>query len=86
MGCVRALTPSAADLVTGGPEDILRQIPRPACGMCIEFGKLKGFSLFILDVQITGWIDQGLNEKAYIVPGLGDFGERRCVFSFAGVV
>lgn len=29
-------------------------------------------------VQITGWIDQGLNEKAYIVPGLGDFGERRC--------
>lgn len=27
--------------------------------------------------QITGWIDQGLNEKSYIVPGLGDFGERR---------
>lgn len=30
-----------------------------------------------MNVQITGWIDQGLNEKAYIVPGLGDFGERR---------
>ena len=29
--------------------------------------------------QITGWIDDGLNERAYIVPGLGDFGERRCV-------
>ena len=29
--------------------------------------------------QITGWIDQGLNEKAYIIPGLGDFGERRYV-------
>ena len=28
-------------------------------------------------IQITGWIDQGLNEKAYIIPGLGDFGERR---------
>jgi len=29
---------------------------------------------------ITGWIDQGLNEKAYIIPGLGYFGERRyCV-------
>ncbi|PPR02999.1 hypothetical protein CVT24_012328 [Panaeolus cyanescens] len=28
---------------------------------------------------ITGWIDQGLNEKAYIIPGLGDFGERRQV-------
>lgn len=26
---------------------------------------------------VTGWIDQGLNEKAYIIPGLGDFGERR---------
>ncbi|EDR05082.1 armadillo/beta-catenin/plakoglobin [Laccaria bicolor S238N-H82] len=26
---------------------------------------------------ITGWIDQGLNDKAYIIPGLGDFGERR---------
>ncbi|TRM68749.1 uracil phosphoribosyltransferase-domain-containing protein [Schizophyllum amplum] len=26
---------------------------------------------------IAGWIDEGLNEKAYIVPGLGDFGERR---------
>lgn len=29
--------------------------------------------------KITGWIDQGLDEKAYIIPGLGDFGERRCV-------
>ena len=28
-------------------------------------------------VQITGWIDEGLNEKSYIIPGLGDFGERR---------
>ncbi|KZP05338.1 PRTase-like protein [Athelia psychrophila] len=26
---------------------------------------------------ITGWIDKGLNEQAYIIPGLGDFGERR---------
>ncbi|KZT53377.1 PRTase-like protein [Calocera cornea HHB12733] len=26
---------------------------------------------------ITGWIDRGLNDKAYIIPGLGDFGERR---------
>jgi len=26
---------------------------------------------------ITGWIDKGLNGKAYIIPGLGDFGERR---------
>lgn len=30
-------------------------------------------------VQITGWIDEGLNEKAFIIPGLGDFGERRYV-------
>ncbi|KAG8934359.1 Uracil phosphoribosyltransferase, synthesizes UMP from uracil [Tulasnella sp. 418] len=27
--------------------------------------------------MITGWIDKGLNEKAFIIPGLGDFGERR---------
>jgi len=26
---------------------------------------------------ITGWIDERLNERAYIIPGLGDFGERR---------
>ncbi|KAG1888672.1 phosphoribosyltransferase-like protein [Suillus subluteus] len=26
---------------------------------------------------ITGWIDKCLNEKSYIIPGLGDFGERR---------
>eukprot|EP01038_Epipyxis_sp_PR26KG_P005394 gene5394-7477_t len=25
---------------------------------------------------ITGEIDQGLNEKAYIIPGLGDYGDR----------
>lgn len=25
---------------------------------------------------ITGCVDQGLNEKAYIVPGLGDYGDR----------
>jgi hypothetical protein len=31
----------------------------------------------LIHVQITGWIDLGLNEKAYIIPGLGDFGERR---------
>lgn len=26
---------------------------------------------------ICGWVDEGLNERKYIVPGLGDFGERR---------
>ncbi|KAM0789003.1 hypothetical protein ACM66B_003071 [Microbotryomycetes sp. NB124-2] len=25
---------------------------------------------------VTAWIDEGLNEKKYIVPGLGDFGDR----------
>ncbi|KAM0746550.1 PRTase-like protein [Meredithblackwellia eburnea MCA 4105] len=25
---------------------------------------------------ITAWVDEGLNEKKYIVPGLGDFGDR----------
>lgn len=31
-------------------------------------------------LQITGWVDDGLNERAFIVPGLGDFGERRCAY------
>ncbi|KAF8632416.1 hypothetical protein AX17_004857 [Amanita inopinata Kibby_2008] len=35
---------------------------------CAKYPKLK---------VITGWIDEGLNDKAYIIPGLGDFGERR---------
>lgn len=25
---------------------------------------------------VTAWIDDALNEKKYIVPGLGDFGDR----------
>ncbi|RDX44711.1 PRTase-like protein [Polyporus arcularius HHB13444] len=42
---------------------------------------LKNFcGKYPLTRVITGWIDQCLNEKAYIIPGLGDFGERRyCV-------
>ncbi|KAI0687330.1 PRTase-like protein [Earliella scabrosa] len=42
---------------------------------------LKNFcTKYPLTRVITGWIDEGLNEKAYIIPGLGDFGERRyCV-------
>ncbi|KAI0368470.1 PRTase-like protein [Pilatotrama ljubarskyi] len=39
---------------------------------------LKNFcTKYPLTKVITGWIDEGLNEKAYIIPGLGDFGERR---------
>ncbi|KAE8212125.1 hypothetical protein CF319_g3734 [Tilletia indica] len=25
---------------------------------------------------ISGWVDEGLDEKSYIIPGLGDFGDR----------
>jgi len=35
---------------------------------CTKYPKLR---------VITGWIDERLNEKSYIIPGLGDFGERR---------
>jgi uracil phosphoribosyltransferase len=39
---------------------------------------LKAFcSRFPMLKVVTGWIDEGLNDKAYIIPGLGDFGERR---------
>ncbi|GJJ14127.1 Uracil phosphoribosyltransferase, synthesizesUMP from uracil [Clathrus columnatus] len=33
---------------------------------------------------ITGCVDEGLNEKAYIIPGLGDFGERSSSMSNTG--
>ncbi|EJD35979.1 PRTase-like protein [Auricularia subglabra TFB-10046 SS5] len=42
--------------------------PEGLNNMCARYPRLR---------VITGWIDQGLNEKAYIIPGLGDFGERR---------
>ncbi|KAH9483174.1 Uracil phosphoribosyltransferase, synthesizes UMP from uracil [Psilocybe cubensis] len=42
--------------------------PEGLTTFCSRFPSLK---------VITGWIDQGLNDKAYIIPGLGDFGERR---------
>ncbi|KAF9530986.1 armadillo/beta-catenin/plakoglobin [Crepidotus variabilis] len=45
--------------------------PEGLKAFCTKFPTLK---------VITGWIDEGLNDKAYIIPGLGDFGERRyCV-------
>jgi uracil phosphoribosyltransferase len=28
------------------------------------------------DTQITAWVDEGLDKNNYIVPGLGDFGDR----------
>ncbi|PPQ95850.1 hypothetical protein CVT26_015980 [Gymnopilus dilepis] len=42
--------------------------PEGLKAFCTRFPSLK---------VITGWIDEGLNDKAYIIPGLGDFGERR---------
>ncbi|KAK7031275.1 Uracil phosphoribosyltransferase, synthesizes UMP from uracil [Paramarasmius palmivorus] len=58
----------------GVPEERIIFINLISCpeglkSFCGRFPQLK---------VITGWIDQGLNEKAYIIPGLGDFGERRC--------
>lgn len=35
---------------------------------------LAPFSTFPL--QITAWVDGGLDAKNYITPGLGDFGDR----------
>ena len=55
------------------------------CGKYPSLKVVRSFScprivrVFLMSLQITGWIDQGLNEKAYIIPGLGDFGERRFV-------
>jgi uracil phosphoribosyltransferase len=69
------ITDALRDLSTRRPESILHQVPYSARGT-----SLLRFQLhlhFIEYVQITGWIDKGLNEKAYILPGLGDFGDRR---------
>lgn len=27
-------------------------------------------------LQITAWVDEGLDKDSFIVPGLGDFGDR----------
>lgn len=58
--------------------------PEGLSTFCSKFPALRVVSTFtaedclvLWELQITGWIDQGLNDKAYIIPGLGDFGERR---------
>lgn len=49
--------------------------PEGLQNFCTKFPQLR---------VITGWIDKGLDDKAYIIPGLGDFGERRYAFSVSG--
>ena len=45
------------------------------CGSCLE--GLRAMVAAFPDVKIvTGCVDPILNEKKYIVPGLGDFGDR----------
>jgi hypothetical protein len=29
-----------------------------------------------IPLKITAWVDDGLDDHSYIVPGLGDFGDR----------
>ncbi|KAK4689239.1 uracil phosphoribosyltransferase, partial [Tremellales sp. Uapishka_1] len=41
--------------------------PEGIKNVCSKFPKLR---------VITAWVDEGLDEKSYIVPGLGDFGDR----------
>jgi len=41
-----------------------------------SLSQLPCFALIRRYLFSTGWIDDGLNERAFIVPGLGDFGER----------
>ncbi|THH05811.1 hypothetical protein EW145_g4531 [Phellinidium pouzarii] len=42
--------------------------PEGLTNFCTKYPQLR---------VITGWIDKCLDDKAYIIPGLGDFGERR---------
>lgn len=41
--------------------------PEGIQNLCVAFPKVH---------MITGTVDQGLNERKYIIPGLGDFGCR----------
>ncbi|KAL7425029.1 Uracil phosphoribosyltransferase, synthesizes UMP from uracil [Cryptotrichosporon argae] len=41
--------------------------PEGIKNVCGRFPKLR---------LITAWVDEGLDDKAYIIPGLGDFGDR----------
>ncbi|GFZ50043.1 uracil phosphoribosyltransferase [Saitozyma sp. JCM 24511] len=41
--------------------------PEGTHNVCTRFPKLR---------MITAWIDEGLDSRSYIVPGLGDFGDR----------
>lgn len=70
------------DIVTRRIEDVLYPIPILASRESKAVNVFAHRLTYADAVQITGWIDQGLNEKAYIIPGLGDFGERRyCSFA-----
>ncbi|KAF8518536.1 uracil phosphoribosyltransferase-domain-containing protein [Hysterangium stoloniferum] len=60
-------------LAEGVPEDriVFVNVMSNPVGLntvCTRFPELK---------VITGWIDPILNEKSWIIPGLGDFGDRR---------
>ncbi|KAG0147930.1 hypothetical protein CROQUDRAFT_655515 [Cronartium quercuum f. sp. fusiforme G11] len=39
-------------------------------------GLLNVFEKYPTVKVISAWVDEGLNEKKYIIPGLGDFGDR----------
>jgi len=41
--------------------------PEGINNVCTQFPKLR---------MITAWVDEGLDHRSYIVPGLGDFGDR----------
>ena len=71
-----------SDRVSRRLDHFLRQVP-PTKSCTQQLLITPPSQLSLTPLQITGWIDQGLNEKAYIIPGLGDFGERRSVLAFA---
>ncbi|ORY34910.1 putative uracil phosphoribosyltransferase 1 [Naematelia encephala] len=41
--------------------------PEGVNNVCTKFPKLR---------MITAWVDEGLDSRSYIIPGLGDFGDR----------
>jgi uracil phosphoribosyltransferase len=62
--------------------------PEGLKNVCEKFPKLRVVSRAsvrsqLTATQITAWVDDGLDDHSYIVPGLGDFGDRYVV-TFVG--
>ena len=58
-------------------EPSLQAVQNPCPQLLLFFYHEANFAKKFPNIRIiTAFVDEGLNEKNYIVPGLGDFGDR----------